>query len=78
MAKARVLGVGIHLPLDFTIAPRSGTGATYHIDCGHKVPYDMMIMDCGPKTIAMNAIAIRDSKTIIWSGPMGHYNVKRL
>merc|ERR1719284_905965 len=35
-----------------------------------------MGLDCGPKSIAANATAVRKSKTIIWNGPMGVFEMK--
>lgn len=34
-----------------------------------------MGLDCGPETIALNAAAIKSSKTIIWNGPMGVFEM---
>jgi len=41
------------------------------------IPDGMMGLDAGPKTIALNAEAIRASKTIIWNGPMGVFEMKK-
>merc|ERR1712137_557443 len=35
-----------------------------------------MGLDCGPKSIEMNAQAVAASKTIIWNGPMGVFEMK--
>ena len=37
----------------------------------------MMGLDCGPKTVALNTAAIQASKTIIWNGPMGVFEMKK-
>merc|ERR1712193_439741 len=34
-----------------------------------------MGLDCGPASIAKNAAAVRASKTIIWNGPMGVFEM---
>lgn len=37
----------------------------------------MLGLDCGPKTNALNAATIQASKTIIWNGPMGVFEMKK-
>merc|ERR1712241_1049460 len=39
------------------------------------IPDDFMGLDCGPDSIARNAEAIAKSKTIIWNGPMGVFEM---
>ena len=40
------------------------------------IPDGFMGLDCGPESIARNNAAIRKSKTIIWNGPMGVFEMK--
>merc|ERR1711957_793238 len=35
----------------------------------------MMGLDCGPESVKLNAAAIMASKTIIWNGPMGVFEM---
>merc|ERR1719149_518538 len=39
------------------------------------VPEGFMGLDCGPESIKLNAAAINASKTIIWNGPMGVFEM---
>merc|ERR1711972_648328 len=39
------------------------------------VPDGFMGLDCGPKSIELNAAAIAKAKTIIWNGPMGVFEM---
>merc|ERR1712151_593483 len=39
------------------------------------IPDCFMGLDCGPESIARNAEAIAKSKTIIWNGPMGVFEM---
>merc|ERR1712217_385362 len=34
-----------------------------------------MGLDCGPNSVARNAAAVQASKTIIWNGPMGVFEM---
>ena len=36
-----------------------------------------MALDCGPETIKLNDAAIKASKTIIWNGPMGVFEMAK-
>merc|ERR1712078_648436 len=36
-----------------------------------------MGLDCGPKTNELNVAAIKASKTIIWNGPMGVFEMAK-
>merc|ERR1712014_294147 len=39
------------------------------------IPDGFMGLDCGPKSIELNAAAVNASKTIIWNGPMGVFEM---
>merc|ERR1711959_102482 len=39
------------------------------------IPDGFMGLDCGPETIKLNAAAVAKSKTIIWNGPMGVFEM---
>merc|ERR1740129_1607307 len=39
------------------------------------IPDGFMGLDCGPESIVRNAEAIAKSKTIIWNGPMGVFEM---
>merc|ERR1712039_545860 len=45
-------------------------------DLASGVPEEFMALDCGPKTVELNAAAIEKAKTIIWNGPMGVFEMK--
>ena len=40
-------------------------------------PAGFLGLDCGPKTNALNGAAIKASKTIIWNGPMGVFEMAK-
>ena len=71
MDKAKAKGVNLLLPVDVVYADRFAEDAQPHITEGRDIPADCMGLDIGPKTREVFANAIRESKTIVWNGPMG-------
>ncbi|MFY3791217.1 phosphoglycerate kinase [Ureibacillus sp. MALMAid1270] len=73
--KAKEKGVQLHLPIDAVVANEFSKDAetkTVDID---SIPEDWMGLDIGPKTAAKYADIIKDSKLIIWNGPMGVFEM---
>merc|ERR1711988_1678589 len=76
MEKAKKLGVEIILPVDFTISSKFGEdGEIKEATKEGGIPDGFMGLDCGPKSIVMNKAAVDASKTIIWNGPMGVFEM---
>merc|ERR1711904_634720 len=76
MEKAKKLGVEIILPVDFVLSSKFGEDG--EIKAGSKaegIPDGFMGLDCGPESIKLNAAAVLASKTIIWNGPMGVFEM---
>mmetsp|Transcript_94895 Transcript_94895/g.149413 ORF Transcript_94895/g.149413 Transcript_94895/m.149413 type:complete len:417 (+) Transcript_94895:54-1304(+) len=74
--KAKKLGVEIILPVDFTISSKFGEdGEIKEATMETGIPDGFMGLDCGPKSIELNAAAVKASKTIIWNGPMGVFEM---
>ena len=71
MEKAKAKGVELILPCDFVVSSKFGEdGEIKTAEEADGVPDGFMGLDCGPKSIEKNAAAIKESKTIIWNGPM--------
>jgi len=78
MAKAKTLNVEIILPVDFVISNKFGEdGEIKNATKAEGIPDGFMALDCGPETIKMNAAAVAASKTIIWNGPMGVFEMAK-
>merc|ERR1712232_174067 len=78
MAKAKERGVEIILPVDFTISSKFGEdGEIKTVTKEEGIPDGFMGLDCGPKSNALNKAAVDASKTIIWNGPMGVFEMGR-
>merc|ERR1719261_1868968 len=76
--KAKKLGVEIILPVDFTISSKFGEdGEIKDATKESGIPDGFMGLDCGPKSIELNAAAVKASKTIIWNGPMGVFEMAK-
>ncbi|WP_233900737.1 phosphoglycerate kinase [Tenacibaculum piscium] len=65
----------IHLPVDAVIADAFSNDANTQIVDTTKIPDGWMGLDCGPKTSEKFAEVIAKSKTILWNGPLGVFEL---
>jgi phosphoglycerate kinase len=63
------------LPLDNVVTPEFKADAPTKIVEVSAIPPDQMGLDIGPKTIAAYSTEIAKSKTIVWNGPMGVFEM---
>merc|ERR1719389_217977 len=78
MAKAKEKGVEIILPVDFTASSKFGEdGEIREVTKEQGIPDGFLGLDCGPDSIALNKAAADASKTIIWNGPMGVFEMPK-
>ena len=63
------------LPLDNVVTPEFKADAPIKIVEVSAIPPDQMGLDIGPKTIAAYSAEIAKSKTIVWNGPMGVFEM---
>jgi phosphoglycerate kinase len=64
------------LPIDHVVTDKSdATARTMAIGEGQPIPFEMMALDIGPKTIALFAEEISMAETIVWNGPMGVFEM---
>ncbi len=75
LAKAKVLGVNIHLPMDSTIADKFAADAQTTNCESYGIPTGWMGLDIGQKAVADFKEVILKSKTILWNGPMGVFEM---
>lgn len=75
LKKAESMGVQIHLPVDALIADRFANDAQTTICDVNAIPEGWMGLDIGPKTEARFAEVIASSKTLLWNGPMGVFEM---
>lgn len=76
LAKAKDKGVHIHLPQDSTIADRFSADAETKVAPSNQIPDGWMGLDIGTEAIAQFREVLLASKTILWNGPMGVFEMK--
>ncbi len=77
LEKATKKNVSIHLPEDSVIADKFDANANIQIRPSDAIPDGWMGLDIGPKASGIFAEVIRRSKTILWNGPMGVFEMQK-
>ena len=75
MEKAKAKGVNLILPVDTVIADKFDNEANKDVVDTGKIPADWMGLDIGPKTVELFTKTIKESKTLLWNGPMGVFEM---
>jgi phosphoglycerate kinase len=77
LEKAKANNVSIHLPETSIIADKFAADANSK-DCpSDQIPDGWMGLDIGGKAIGIFSEVIRNSKTILWNGPMGVFEMEK-
>lgn len=74
--KAKAKGVNLILPVDTVIADRFANDADKKDVTSGQIPADWMGLDIGPKSAALFQDIIKNSKTLLWNGPMGVFEME--
>lgn len=74
-AKAKAVGCEIILPVDAMLATQFKAHAEHRIAAVEQVSADEMILDIGPKTIALVEDRLASMKTLVWNGPVGAFEL---
>lgn len=77
LAKAKENNTEIHLPVDAVIADAFSNDANTQVVDTNEIPDGWMGLDCGPKTVEKFAEVIAKSKTILWNGPLGVFEMEK-
>ncbi len=75
LGKAKAAGCTIHLPVDVVVAREFKAGAANETVPATACPADAMILDAGPQTVAAIKAVFEASKTLIWNGPLGAFEI---
>ena len=74
--KAEAKGVKLLLPVDTVVADAFSNDAKHYTVTSGEIPDDYMGLDIGEKTRELFAETIRNSKTILWNGPAGVFEME--
>ncbi len=75
--KAESKGVNIHLPSDSCVADNFSNEANTSTAPSNHIPDGWMGLDIGPNACEQFANVIKRSKTILWNGPMGVFEMHK-
>jgi len=75
LEKAKAQNVKVHLPIDSVIADEFSNDAEIKEVDVYDIPEGWMGLDAGKKTQLMNHDVIMNSKTILWNGPVGVFEM---
>ena len=75
LSEARVKGVQVHLPVDSVVADAFADNANTDLCPAMSIPEGWMGLDIGPESVRQFAEVIKRSRTILWNGPMGVFEM---
>ena len=76
LQKAKEKNVQIHIPVDAVIADSFSNNATIKVVDVNKIPEGWQGLDAGPKSLENFKKVILESKTILWNGPLGVFEME--
>ena len=77
LEKAKQKNVSIHLPEDSIIADKFAADANTDVRPSDAIPDGWMGLDIGPKATGIFNEVITKSRTILWNGPMGVFEMEK-
>lgn len=75
LKKAAQKNVSVHLPIDVVIADKFDNQAQTGLAAVDAIPDGWQGLDAGPKTLAKSKEVLLASKTILWNGPVGVFEL---
>lgn len=75
--KAKSKGVELHLPIDSIIADKFDANANTDVSNNNAIKDGWMGLDIGPQASQVFSKVIEGSKTILWNGPMGVFEMEK-
>ncbi|HRN97855.1 MAG TPA: phosphoglycerate kinase [Flavobacterium sp.] len=76
LSKAKEKNVQIHLPVDVVAADKFAEDANTKIVDINQIPDGWQGLDAGPESLKIFAEVILKSKTILWNGPLGVFEME--
>jgi phosphoglycerate kinase len=75
ISQAKEKGVRFLVPVDVVVADAFSNDANTKVVDVSEIPSGWQALDIGPKTVDLYRRAIVESKTVIWNGPMGVFEM---
>jgi phosphoglycerate kinase len=75
--KAQEKGVNIYLPVDSVVADKFAADANTDISLSKAIDDGWMGLDIGPEAISEYVATIKQSRTLLWNGPMGVFEMEK-
>lgn len=76
ITKAKEKGVNFYMPVDAVVADDFSEQANTKVVSIEEIPADWEGLDIGPKTAEIYQDVIKNSKLVIWNGPMGVFEME--
>jgi phosphoglycerate kinase len=73
----KLSGNKLKLPVDVVVGDKFEKNAKTETVSVDKISEDWMVMDVGPETIKSYKKELKDSKTVLWAGPVGVFEMKK-
>ena len=77
LKQAKEKGVQIHIPIDVVAADAFSNDANTKVVDVKQIPDGWQGLDAGPKSLEIIRRIILDSKTILWNGPLGVFEMEK-
>ncbi|MBS0523038.1 MAG: phosphoglycerate kinase [Proteobacteria bacterium] len=74
--KAKTARCDVLLPVDAVVAGEFKANAPHKVVEAHECPDDQMILDVGPKSVAIYEEHVKGCATLVWNGPLGAFEMK--
>ena len=75
--KAKAKGVELHLPIDSIAGDKFDAEANTQVVNNYSIPDGWMGMDIGPQAQLVISKVVENSRTILWNGPMGVFEMPK-
>lgn len=76
ITQAEQSNVKVLLPIDIVVADAFAADANHKVVDANEIEDGWMGLDIGPKSAELFATAVLDSKTVVWNGPMGVFEME--
>lgn len=76
LAKAKAQNVQVHIPIDVVAADAFDNNANTQVVDVREIPDGWQGLDAGPKSLEIFDKVVNESKTILWNGPLGVFEME--